>query len=182
MRVEATTLPDVLLVTRNQYDDHRGWFTELYNAAELKSTGFDISFVQDNLSYSKAGVIRGLHYQVNPAQGKLVTCLTGRILDVAVDIRYGSNTFGQHVAVELGDGLGRSLWIPAGFAHGFAVLGKESAAVLYKVDQHRSAQGEGGILWSDPDLAIPWSITGAIVSERDAALPTFAEYTANQPE
>ena len=182
MRVEATTLAEVLLITRDQYEDHRGWFTELHNAAELRRAGFDVTFVQDNLSHSKAGVIRGLHYQVNPAQGKLVTCITGRILDVAVDIRVGSETFGQHVAVELGDGLGRSLWIPPGFAHGFAVLGNESAAVLYKVDQHRSAPGEGGILWSDPELAIPWSITNAIVSERDAALPTFAEYIANQPK
>ncbi len=168
-------IPEVLLFKRDRFADSRGWFTELYNEASLEAAGFTVRFVQDNLSHSAPGVLRGLHFQRDPEQGKLVTCLSGRIFDVAADIRPASPTFGQHVAVELrGDG-GESLWVPPGFAHGFAVLGDEPALVSYKVDQPRSATGERGIIWSDPTLAIPWPIELPHLSDRDQAMPTLAE-------
>ena len=176
MRIEPTHIPDVLLLKRDRFTDSRGWFTELHNEARLHAIGFDVRFVQDNLSRSEPGVLRGLHFQRDPEQGKLVTCLAGRIYDVAVDIRPGSLTFGQHVSVELSADEGESLWVPAGFAHGFLVLGSEPALVTYKVDQHRSPAGERGIIWNDPTLAIPWPIETPRLSERDQAMPTLAAY------
>ncbi|MFZ9767521.1 MAG: dTDP-4-dehydrorhamnose 3,5-epimerase [Candidatus Limnocylindrus sp.] len=169
-------IPEVLLISRDRFADSRGWFTELYNEENLRKAGFDVKFVQDNLSLSAPGVLRGLHFQVGPEQGKLVSCVQGRIYDVAADIRPGSPTYGQHVAAELSADGGESLWVPPGFAHGFAVIGSEPALVLYKVDQHRSFEGERGILWSDPTLAIPWPIEAPMISERDRGLKTLAEY------
>jgi len=176
MRVEEMSIPEVLLLKRDRFTDSRGWFTELHNEASLQAAGFNVRFVQDNLSRSAPGVLRGLHFQRDPEQGKLVTCLAGRIYDVAVDIRPGSSTFGQHVAVELSADGGESLWVPAGFAHGFVVLGSEPALVTYKVDQHRSPTGERGIIWNDPTLAIPWPIEIPHLSDRDQALPTLADH------
>lgn len=176
MRVEEMSIPEVLLLKRDRFTDSRGWFTELHNEASLQAAGFNVRFVQDNLSRSAPGVLRGLHFQRDPEQGKLVTCLAGRIYDVAVDIRPGSSTFGQHVAVELSADGGESLWVPAGFAHGFVVLGSEPALVTYKVDQHRSPTGERGIIWNDPTLAIPWPIEIPHLSDRDQALPTLANH------
>jgi len=176
MRVEEMSIPEVLLLKRDRFTDSRGWFTELHNEASLQAAGFNVRFVQDNLSHSAPGVLRGLHFQRDPEQGKLVTCLAGRIYDVAVDIRPGSSTFGQHVAVELSADGGESLWVPAGFAHGFVVLGSEPALVTYKVDQHRSPTGERGIIWNDPTLAIPWPIEIPHLSDRDQALPTLADH------
>jgi dTDP-4-dehydrorhamnose 3,5-epimerase len=173
MRIQPTSIPEVLLIIRDRYTDARGWFTEIHNQPTLLAAGFAVTFVQDNLSLSAPGVLRGMHFQRNPRQGKLVSCIQGRIYDVAADIRPGSPTFGQHVAVELSADVGESLWVPAGFAHGFAAVGSEPALVLYKVDQPRSAEGEGGILWSDPTLAIPWPIEHPTLSERDATLPTL---------
>ena len=169
-------IPEVLLITRDRFADSRGWFTELHNEASLRDVGFNVRFVQDNLSLSAPGVLRGLHFQVGPAQGKLVSCVRGRIFDVAADIRPGSPTYGQHVAAELSADGGESLWAPPGFAHGFAVVGSAPALVLYKVDQHRSAEGERGIVWNDPTLAIPWPLEVPTLSERDAALPTLASH------
>ena len=137
-------------------------------------------FVQDNLSLSAPGVLRGLHFQVSPEQGKLVSCVKGRIFDVAADIRPGSPTYGQHVAAELSADGGESLWVPPGFAHGFVVVGSEPALVLYEVDQHRSAEGERGIIWNDPTLAIPWPLQGPTLSERDQAMPTLVDYLASR--
>jgi len=176
MRVEEMSIPEVLLLKRDRFTDSRGWFTELHNEASLQAAGFNVRFVQDNLSRSAPGVLRGLHFQRDPEQGKLVSCLAGRIYDVAVDIRPGSSTFGQHVAVELSADGGESLWVPAGFAHGFVVLGSEPALVTYKVDQHRSPTGERGIIWNDPTLAIPWPIEIPHLSDRDQALPTLADH------
>lgn len=175
MRVKPLAIPEVLLISRDRYADARGWFTELHNEAVLRDGGFSVRFVQDNLSWSLPGVIRGLHLQYSPAQGKLVTCLAGRIFDVAADIREGSPSYGQHVAAVLSRENGDSLWVPPGFAHGFAVLGSEPALVLYKVDQHRSTEGERGVIWNDATLAIPWPIEQPTLSERDAALPTLAD-------
>ena len=181
MKVQSLAIPDVLLVSRERFTDARGWFTELHNDAALRDAGFTVTFVQDNLSWSLPGVIRGLHLQYGPAQGKLVTCLAGRIFDVAVDVRPNSPSYGQHVTAELSGENGDSLWIPPGFAHGFAVLGSDPALVLYKVDQPRSAEGERGVIWNDASVAIPWPIERPILSERDAALPTLAELQPPPP-
>ena len=181
MRVEPMHIPEVLLLKRDRFADLRGWFTELHNEASLQAAGFTVRFVQDNLSSSAPGVLRGLHFQRDPEQGKLVTCLSGRIYDVAADIRPGSPTFGQHVAVELTADGGESLWVPPGFAHGFVVVGSEPALVTYKVDQHRSATGERGIIWNDPTLAISWPIERPQLSDRDQAMPTLAEYLTTEP-
>ena len=124
------------------------------------------------------GVLRGIHYQHRPAQGKLVGVIRGRIWDVAVDLRADSPTYGQHYHVELSDLNGRLLWMPAGFGHGFCVLGDEAADVLYKVDAPYDATGEGGIHWADPDLAIPWPVRAPIISTRDQGLASFAAYKA----
>ena len=180
MRVTPLAIPEVLLISRDRFADARGWFTELHNEAALRDAGFTVTFVQDNLSWSKPGVIRGLHLQYGPAQGKLVTCLSGQIFDVAVDARPGSPTYGHHVAAELSGENGDSLWIPPGFAHGFAVLGSDPALVLYKVDQPRSAEGERGVIWNDASVAISWPIERPILSERDAALPTLADLLPEQ--
>ena len=181
MKVQSLAIPEVLLISRDRYADARGWFTELHNDAALRDAGFTVTFVQDNLSWSLPGVIRGLHLQYGPAQGKLVTCLSGRIFDVAVDVRPNSPSYGQHVTAELSGENGDSLWIPPGFAHGFAVLGSDPALVLYKVDQPRSAEGERGVIWNDASVAIPWPIERPILSERDAALPTLAELQPPPP-
>ena len=181
MKVQSLAIPEVLLISRDRYADARGWFTELHNDAALRDAGFTVTFRQDNLSWSLPGVIRGLHLQYGPAQGKLVTCLSGRIFDVAVDVRPNSPSYGQHVTAELSGENGDSLWIPPGFAHGFAVLGSDPALVLYKVDQPRSAEGERGVIWNDASVAIPWPIERPILSERDAALPTLAELQPPPP-
>lgn len=180
MRVEGLAIAEVLLITRERHEDERGWFTELYNHAEHRQAGLGATFVQDNVSRSLPGVVRGLHFQVDPAQGKLVTCLEGQIFDVAVDIRPDSETFGQHVAVELSGDGSHSLWVPPGFAHGFAVLGDLPATLIYKVDAPRSEAGERGIRWDDPDLAIPWPVREPRLSVRDRRLPSFAEYRIEQ--
>lgn len=174
MRIQTTHIPEVLLITRDRYADARGWYTELHNEAALREAGFEVKFVQDNLCLSAPGVLRGLHIQRNPEQGKLVSCLRGRVYDVAADIRPSSTTFGQHVAVELTADGGESLWVPPGFAHGFVVVGSEPALLFYKVDHHRSVEGEGGIIWNDLTLAIPWPVERPTLSERDAALPTLS--------
>jgi dTDP-4-dehydrorhamnose 3,5-epimerase len=181
MKIQSLAISEVLLISRDRYADARGWFTELHNDVALRDAGFMVTFLQDNLSWSLPGVIRGLHLQYGPAQGKLVTCLAGRIFDVAVDVRSGSPTYGQHVAAELSKENGDSLWIPPGFAHGFAVLGSDPALVLYKVDQPRSAEGERGVIWNDATLGIPWPIAQPTLSERDAALPALAELQPNPP-
>ena len=180
MKVQSLAIPEVLLISRDRYADARGWFTELHNDAALRDAGFTVRFLQDNLSWSLPGVIRGLHLQYGPAQGKLVTCLAGRIFYVAVDVRPNSPTYGHHVAAELSGENGDSLWIPPGFAHGFAVLGSDPALVLYKVDQPRSAEGERGVIWNDASVAISWPIERPILSERDAALPTLADLLPEQ--
>jgi dTDP-4-dehydrorhamnose 3,5-epimerase len=126
-------------------------------------------------------VLRGLHFQLDPPQGKLITVVRGAIYDVAVDLRPGSATFGQHSAIELSDKAPQMLWIPGGFAHGFCVLDSVPADIFYWVDVPYNARGEGGIHWADPGLAIPWPVRDPILSPRDAALPSFAEYCAAPP-
>jgi dTDP-4-dehydrorhamnose 3,5-epimerase len=158
--------------------DSRGFFSELFNAARFREFGLPTIFAQDNQSRSESGVLRGLHYQFDPPQAKLVAVTHGRIFDVTVDIRADSPKYGRSYGVELNDTNGRRLWIPAGFAHGFCVIGDEPADVVYKVNTPWNAAGEGGIHPTDPDLAIVWPVAKPILSARDQQLPSFAAYRA----
>jgi dTDP-4-dehydrorhamnose 3,5-epimerase len=176
MKVVRERIPGVVTVELDTYSDDRGFFLERYSERAFREAGLPAAFCQDNHSRSKPGVVRGLHFQTDPAQGKLVGVVRGRIWDVVVDIRPDSPTFGSHLSAELTGDSGRLLWIPPGLAHGFCVLGDEPADVLYKTDQPYNRASEGGILWSDPDLGIDWPVRDPIVSERDRQLPTFAEY------
>ncbi len=169
-----TPLPGLKLVQLAVHGDERGFFVERYQAERFSQSGIPVTFVQDNHSRSAPGVLRGLHFQTQPAQGKLVGCVRGSIWDVAVDIRRGSPTYGRHYSVELTDMNGKLLWIPAGFAHGFCVLGEEPADVLYKVDAFYNPQSEVGVRWDDPDLKVPWPVTLPTVSARDAQLPLLS--------
>jgi dTDP-4-dehydrorhamnose 3,5-epimerase len=182
MQVTAGPLPGLALVQLKVHGDARGFFVERFNEARFREAGAEaglpLEYVQDNHSRSAPGVLRGLHYQNNPAQGKLVGVVRGRVWDVAVDIRPESPTYGQHFGVELSDVNGLLLWIPAGFAHGFCVLGDEPADMLYKVTSLYSPANEGGIRYDDPEFAIDWPITNPQVSPRDEVLPSFAEYRA----
>jgi dTDP-4-dehydrorhamnose 3,5-epimerase len=177
--VKEGRLSGLKLIELKIYGDDRGFFTERYVAERFVGYGLPECFVQDNHSRSKPGVIRGLHYQTDPAQGKLVGVIRGKIWDVAVDLRKDSPTFGQWEAFELSDENGRLLWIPAGFAHGFCVLGNEDADVMYKVDAAYSPKTEGGILFSDPDLKIEWPVKEPMVSGKDKVLPGFTDYAKN---
>ncbi len=167
----------VLLTLRN-YPDSRGFFTERYKDEYKKLLSISTDFVQDNFSRSTKNVIRGLHMQHSPGQGKLISCVHGEILDVVVDIRKNSLTYGQHLSVALNGDEPTLFWIPAGFAHGFSVL-SEVADVLYKVDCHYNAKNEMSILWNDPDLKIDWKVSTPIVSEKDGDSPSFKEYAQN---
>ncbi|CAH0173296.1 dTDP-4-dehydrorhamnose 3,5-epimerase [Pseudomonas mediterranea] len=161
MNVIATRLPDVLIIEPKVFGDDRGFFYESFNArAFAEATGCDLQFVQDNHSRSTKGVLRGLHYQIEQAQGKLVRVIAGEVLDVAVDIRRSSPTFGQWESVRLSAQNQRQLWIPPGFAHGFMVL-SESADFLYKTTDYYAPVAERCIRWDDPDLAIDWELEGA---------------------
>jgi len=181
MPFPPTDIPDLLIFEPVVYTDNRGYFFESYNEQTFLKAGINIRFIQDNKSYSIYGVIRGLHYQLDPhAQTKLVRVLKGRIIDVAVDIRRSSKTFGKWVAVELSSDNKRQLLIPRGFAHGFSVL-SETAEVSYKCDGLYNKESEGGIRYDDPQLGIDWKIPPgkAIVSSKDLALPLFAECRNN---
>ena len=179
MKVTRLDIGDVLLIELDVFGDERGFFVARYHAEQFREHGLPAAFVQDNHSRSRPAVMRALHFQHTPPQGKLVGVTRGRIWDVAVDIRADSPTFGQHVSAELSDANGCLLWIPPGFAHGFCVLGDEPADVLYKVDAPYNAPGESGIAWNDPELAVNWPIQDPITSVRDRALPSFADYRAN---
>ena len=176
MNIINTLISDIKIIQLNIYPDNRGFFVERFNKKVFADLGLPTEYFQDNFSYSLPNVIRGLHYQQNPTQAKLVGCVRGRIWDVAVDIRKNSPTFGQHFGVELSGENGKLLYIPAGFAHGFCVLGNEPADVAYKVDNPYSKAGDGGIAYNDPDLAINWPIKNPIVSDKDKILPSFKEY------
>jgi dTDP-4-dehydrorhamnose 3,5-epimerase len=173
--VIETGLAGLKLVQLTVHGDERGFFVERFQAERFAEHGLPSKFVQDNHSRSAPGVLRGLHFQTQPAQGKLVGCVGGRIWDVAVDIRKNSPTFGKSYGVELSALNGRLLWVPAGFAHGFCVMGNEPADVLYKVDAIYNPATEGGIRWNDPALAVEWPVRDPLVSARDAAMKTLAE-------
>ncbi|MBU6506040.1 MAG: dTDP-4-dehydrorhamnose 3,5-epimerase [Alphaproteobacteria bacterium] len=177
MRVARQPIPDILLLTGDRFQDGRGWFRETYSGRTFAEAGIDVAFVQDNESCSaRAGTVRGLHYQLSPfAQAKLMRVLKGAILDVAVDLRIGSPTFGRHVAVRLDAGRDDALFIAAGFAHGFCTL-VDDTVVSYKVSALYAPKYERGIRWDDPALGIPWPLAAAraVVSPKDAAWPPLA--------
>jgi dTDP-4-dehydrorhamnose 3,5-epimerase len=175
MDIEKTFIEDLVIITPAVFEDSRGYFFEAYNQAKFHQNGIMYPFIQDNQSFSKRGVIRGLHLQINPfAQAKLVRVLEGEILDVVVDLRKNSATYGQHFSVVLSAENKKQLMVPHGFAHGFSVL-SETASVMYKVDQLYNKESERGIRYDDPTLAIDWQLdpSEVIVSEKDLVLPNF---------
>ena len=173
MQVHDLSIEGLKLIDLKSFPDERGFFVERFQYQRFSDAGLPTEFVQDNFSRSSAGVLRGLHYQYDQPQGKLVTCLSGKIQDIAVDIRKGSATYGKYESVVLEGSNPQWLWIPKGFAHGFAVLGDEDADILYKVDAYYNGAGEGSILWSDPDLAIDWQIENPSLSPKDLEAPSF---------
>jgi len=163
-------LSEVIIVEPDVFGDQRGYFLETYQRLRYQDSGIDVTFVQDNLSFSRRGVLRGLHYQLPHEQAKLVHVIKGEIFDVVVDIRRGSPRFGKWVSVVLSEENKRQIFVPAGFAHGFCVL-SETAYVLYKCSDFYSPESEGGVLWSDPQLNIEWPIADPLLSDKDAAYP-----------
>jgi len=175
MNLELTFINDLVILSPAVFEDERGYFFESYNKSKLADLGIAINFVQDNQSFSKRGTLRGLHYQNPPfAQTKLVRVLEGEIMDVAIDLRRDSPTFGKHFGVKLSAENKKQLLVPQGFAHGFSVL-SATAVVLYKCDQYYNKSSEGGIIYNDPNLNIDWGmdLATAIVSEKDMILPNF---------
>lgn len=170
MNIVRTKIDDVVILEPKVFGDDRGFFFESFNARQFaEATGVERPFVQDNHSRSAHGVLRGLHYQIQNPQGKLVRVVSGEVFDVAVDIRRSSQTFGQWVGVHLSAQNKRQLWVPEGFAHGFVVL-SDSAEFLYKTTDYYSPQHERSIIWNDPDLAIDWPFDGTpVLSGKDAA-------------
>lgn len=176
MNIEQTVIKDLVIINPTVFDDSRGYFYEAYNQAKFEQNGITYQFIQDNQSFSKRGVIRGLHLQDKPfAQAKLIRVLHGEILDVAVDLRKKSPTYGQHLSVVLSAENKKQLMVPYGFAHGFSVL-SETASILYKVDQVYHSLSERGIRYDDPVLGIDWKVLPQeiIVSEKDVLLPDFS--------
>lgn len=172
MQIRETSIAGLVELFPRIFEDDRGMFFESYNEEVFEKLGLPVNFVQDNQSFSKKGVVRGLHFQNAPfAQGKLVRVISGRVLDVAVDIRPDSPTFGQHELFELRSDTNNIAYIPEGFAHGFVAL--EDTIFSYKCTNVYNKGAESGILWNDPDLNIDWGIAEPIVSEKDLILPTF---------
>lgn len=182
MKFELTTIPDVLLIAPRKFGDERGFFMETFRNDRFQEMVGNVPFVQDNQSLSRdAGTVRGLHFQLPPkAQGKLVRCISGSVLDVAVDIRQGSPTYGKHVAIELSAENAFQLWIPPGFAHGFCTL-KPNSEVSYKVTEYYSPEHDRGLLWNDPLLEILWPISGdrAVLSAKDQKHPGLSALESN---
>jgi dTDP-4-dehydrorhamnose 3,5-epimerase len=176
-----TEIPEVIIVKPRVFGDERGFFMETYKKSDFEKAGIDTDFVQDNHSKSVKGVLRGLHYQLEPeVQGKLVRCIRGKIFDVAVDIRRGSPTFGKWIGVELSEENKLMLWIPKGFAHGFLTLSEE-AEIVYKVSGGEySPEHDRNIRWNDPDIGIEWPLGGEpILSEKDKIAPLLKDAEVN---
>ncbi|MBI5883199.1 MAG: dTDP-4-dehydrorhamnose 3,5-epimerase [Elusimicrobia bacterium] len=178
MTFTPLAIPDLILIEGRVFGDDRGFFLEGYRESEMLAAGLP-RFVQDNISRSSRGTVRGLHYQKPPAsQGKLMRCLRGKVFDAAVDIRRGSPTFGKWAGVELTDEKNMMLYIPAGFAHGFHTL-SDSADILYKTTDYFSLEDDRGIRWDDPAIGIPWPSRDAKLSPKDLRLPLLAEAAAD---
>ena len=178
MRFTETKIKDLIILEPKIFGDDRGYFIESYNKKKLEEIVGKVLFVQDNESKSSKGVLRGLHFQKPPYnQAKLVRCIEGKVLDVAVDLRNGSKTYGQHIVIELSSENKKQLFVPRGFAHGFLVL-SETAIFAYKVDNIYAPDYDAGICWNDPILNISWGLDeiDILVSEKDAKLPFFSEF------
>lgn len=172
--IEDTSIPEIKIIHGKRFADERGYFAETYKINDFKLLGLP-EFVQDNMSKSSKGVIRGLHWQEEPhGQGKLVQCIKGTILDVAVDIRKNSATYGQYVAVPLDDKNLKFLWVPTGFAHGFQAL-EDDTLVTYKVTNYWNSLSERSLRYSDPSIGITWNSIDEVVSEKDLGAPLFSE-------
>lgn len=180
MNVLKTALRDVLIIEPQVYGDHRGWFMETYSQLKLKNHGIDVTFVQDNQSFSaKKGTLRGLHFQNNPmAQSKLLRCIRGAIMDVAVDIRLGSPCYKEWIAVELSEANKRQLFIPKGFAHGFLTL-TDDVEVQYKVDAYYAQDCDRGIAYNDPSIGVDWGSIMPILSDKDKKAPLLDDSDAD---
>jgi len=176
MKVIQTAIPDLLILEPKVFGDTRGFFMESFNARSFQeATGLNVDFVQDNHSRSAKGVLRGLHYQIQQAQGKLVRVVRGSVFDVAVDLRKGSPTFGKWEGVELSEENNRQFWIPPGFAHGFLVT-SESADFLYKTTDYYAPEHERSLAWNDPDVGVEWPLDGApLLSAKDLAGKSLSE-------
>jgi len=170
MKIYKAEIEDILLIEPDEFSDHRGYFLESFRQSWLAKQGLEIDFVQDNVSKSKKNVLRGLHYQIQNPQHKFVQCVSGSILDVAVDIRKDSKTFGQYVMEELSEENHRQMLIPKGFAHGFLAI-SESAVVAYKCSDYYNRQGERSIRWDDPDIGIDWPVNDPVISAKDRLNP-----------
>jgi len=179
MNVETLSIPDVKLLTPARFADARGFFAETWSERRYAALGIPGPFVQDNHALSiQAGTLRGLHMQIAPSvQGKLVHCVRGAIWDVAVDVRPGSPTYGRHAASELSAATGAQLWIPGGFLHGYVTL-EPGTEVIYKVTADYDRAAERGVIWNDPDLALPWPVAAdrAVLSEKDLLLPRLRDF------
>jgi len=174
VRVLRTELPGVLVVEPQVFGDERGFFMESFNGRRYREAGLPERFVQDNLSLSRRGVLRGLHFQHPRGQGKLVSVLRGEVFDVAVDVRRGSPTFGRWVGLSLSEENRRQLYIPPGFAHGFVVL-SEAALFFYKCTEYYAPECERTVLWSDPEIGIGWPVEEPVLSEKDRKAPALRE-------
>jgi dTDP-4-dehydrorhamnose 3,5-epimerase len=170
----TTAIDGVLILEPRAFTDDRGYFMETFHRDRYAENGVGVEFCQDNVSVSRQGALRGLHYQHPQAQAKLVQVLQGEVVDVAVDIRRGSPTFGRSVTAVLSGGNHRQMFIPEGFAHGFCVT-SDSALFVYKCSRPYAPDGEGGILWCDPDLAIPWPVSAPLLSPKDQRFPRLTD-------
>lgn len=179
MNVKETKLPGVFLLEPDVFSDERGFFLETWNDRRYENAGIKGSFVQDNVSFSKKGVLRGLHFQYPQSQDKLVQVLSGEVVDVAVDIRKGSPTFGKWVSEILSDTNHRQMYIPSGFAHGYCVT-SETAFFSYKCTDLYNPASEGGIIWNDPDINIDWPMEEPILSSKDAKYPRLKDIRAEK--
>lgn len=178
MKIITTNIEGLLIIEPRIFNDDRGYFYESYNKSKFTEAGIAVDFVQDNQSFSQKGAVRGLHAQANPfAQGKLVRVIKGRVLDVAVDIRKGSPTYGKHFSIELNEDNKLQFWIPAGFLHGFSTL-EDNTIFTYKVNNYYDKASEIGVIWNDPTLNIKWGIAqnDVLLSPKDELLPSFNEF------
>ncbi len=178
--IEKTKIPGVLILTPKVHTDDRGFFLESYNKKEFEEIGIDAEFVQDNHSKSTQGVVRGLHFQKQFPQGKLIRATQGEVLDVIVDIRKGSPTYKEWISVLITEENKIQVWVPRGLAHGFSVL-SETAEFCYKVDEFYRPEDEGGIRWNDPELGIDWKVPSPELSDRDRGLPLLSDIEDRLP-
>ena len=178
MHVESVYIEGLKIIHLDCYEDERGFFVERFKLSKFLEENLETNFIQDNHSCSLPNVIRGLHYQHNPSQGKLVSCISGSIFDVAVDLRSNSKTFGKHFSIILDQS--KLFWIPEGFAHGFCALGNKESHLYYKISNGEySSKNEGGVIWNDKDLNINWPIENPVISEKDYNLQSFSSYKKN---